>query len=458
MTEEILPSSFRDPSGFVFRRDGALLRQINPPYKENYTALMSSGLYQSLVDEGLLVPHEDLGPGSAQSDDAVTVIRPEQIPFISYPYEWCFGQLKDAALATLRIQKIALEHGMSLRDSSAYNIQFRDGRPVLIDTLSFETRREGEPWVAYRQFCQHFLAPLALMSHVDVRLGSLSRQYIDGVPLDLASTMLPRRTKLRPALGLHIHAHARSQKKHQGEAIDASAPKRAFTARAMEGLIESLSGAVRRQTWEPKGSTWIGYYADAGSYSDASLKHKRELVERFLDQADPKVVWDLGANTGVFSRLAAARGALTVSFEFDPACVEASYQQTLAAGEKNILPLIMDLNSPSPAIGWENRERLAFAERGPADTAMALALIHHLAIGNNVPLSRIASFFRALCRSLIVEFVPKSDPKAQLLLASREDIFPSYTREAFEDSFSKVFRIERTEEIKDSDRVLYLMR
>jgi len=458
MSESVLPSSFRDPSGFVFTRSGELLRQVNRSFEEHFTHFISSGLYDALVADGLLVPHEDLGSKAVVTSDGLTVIKPERIPFISHPYEWCFGALKDAALATLRIQKRALEHGMSLRDSSAYNIQFRDGKPVLIDTLSFEVRREGQPWVAYRQFCQHFLAPLALMSHVDVRLGAMSRLYIDGIPLDLASAMLPKKTKRRPALGLHIHAHARSQRKHQGEAIDTSAPKRPFSERAMQGLLESLSGAVRRQTWEPRGSTWVGYYDEAGSYSDASLEHKRLLVDRFLAELSPSVVWDLGANTGMFSRVAAARGALTISWEYDPACVEANYQQMRSADEKNLLPLVLDLTNPSPAIGWDNTERESFAERGPADVAMALALVHHLAIGNNVPLPRVAESFRRLCRSLIVEFVPKSDPKTQLLLASREDIFPTYTREGFEKAFSEVFSIEQAEEVKGSDRVLYLMR
>jgi hypothetical protein len=169
----VVPSSFRDPSGFLFSKDGSIYRQVNIVYRKNYHHLMGSGRYDSLVDSGLLVSHEEVGTDHAASDTAYKMLKPELIPFISYPYEWCFSQLKDAALTTLDIQKRALDHGMTLKDSNAYNIQFRNGRPVLVDTLSFEAYREGQPWVAYTQFCQHSLAPLALMSYTDIRLNQL---------------------------------------------------------------------------------------------------------------------------------------------------------------------------------------------------------------------------------------------------------------------------------------------
>lgn len=451
------PGSFRDPSGFLFYRDGVLYRQVNGYYREHYDHLVSSGLYRALADTRLLIPHEEADVSLAATPDAYRVLRPEMIAFVSYPYEWSFSQLKDAALTTLEIQKVALDHGMSLRDASAFNIQFRRGRPVLIDTLSFEKLVEGRPWVAYRQFCQHFLAPLALMTYRDVRLGQLSRIHIDGVPLELAGTLLPRRTRLRPSLALHIHAHARSQQKHADDAA-APRPRTRFTLQAFRGLIESLESAVRRLTWEPERSTWIGYYQEGDSYTAEGLEHKKELVDKFLAEAGPKVVWDLGGNVGLYARIAARSGIPTVCFDVDPVCVEMNYRETVAKGETDVLPLVLDLTNPSPALGWEGRERMSLAERGPADLALALALIHHLVIGNNVPLGRLAEFFRDVCRWLVVEFVPKSDPKVRVLLATREDIFPDYTREGFERAFGSSFAVERREEIRNSDRTLYLMR
>ena len=212
-------ASFRDPSGFLFTRDGVLYRQVNQVYAEDYRKLMDSGLYAKLVKAGLLIPHTEVDIEPANKKLAFKVLCPEYVPFISYPYEWSFGQLKDAALATLSIQKRALKAGMVLKDASAYNIQFQRGKPTLIDTLSFEIYQEGEPWVAYRQFCQHFLAPLALMAYQDVRLSQLLRVYIDGIPLDLASELLPARTRWNLGLATHIHLHARAQKRYAEVAV-----------------------------------------------------------------------------------------------------------------------------------------------------------------------------------------------------------------------------------------------
>lgn len=455
MTRAPLPSSFRDPSGFVFLRDGAVHRQVDGSYAEHYDHLMGSGLYQALVDAGLLVPHVELS--AEPTDGAHRVLRPRQVPFISYPYEWCFGQLRDAALTTLRIGELALDHGMSLRDASAYNIQFLDGRPVLIDTLSFETWQEGAPWVAYRQFCQHFLAPLALMSLVDIRLGQLLRIHLDGVPLDLAARLLPASTHLRPGLQLHVHSHAKSQARHAADPAAGTGTGR-FSERAYRGLLDSLRSIVEKLRWEPGGTEWADYAEAGDSYSEAALGLKEKLVADFLDEVTPSTVFDLGANTGSFSRLASERGAVTVAFDSDPSAVEAGYRRVSADGDTRLLPLLCDLVNPSPGIGWQHAERDSLTDRGPADCVLALALLHHLAISNNVPLRRVADLCRALGEWLIVEFVPKSDAKVATLLATREDIFSDYTVEGFEAAFTEAFTLERREAIEGSERTLYLLR
>jgi hypothetical protein len=429
---------------------------VNEVYRPHYEHLMDSGLYEKLVGAGLLVSHrEDDAPGA--TPEAFKVLLPERVPFISYPYEWCFGQLKDAALATLAIQDLALDHGMSLRDSSAYNIQFLRGKPVLIDTLSFERLQEGSPWNAYRQFCQHFLAPLALMSMTDVSLGQLSRVHLDGIPLNLAAALLPGRTRLRPSLQIHIHAHARSQDKHAGGSVSKGDVKGRFSMRAFRGLIESLRSAIDGMDWNPS-SHWSDYYDEAGSYTDEGNEDKQREVDSFIRAVDPTTVWDLGANTGRYSRIAVEHGAFTIAFDMDPASVEANYRSAVTDGLSTLLPLVLDLTNPSPPIGWRNRERMSLAERGPADLALALALIHHLAIGNNVPFAQIAAAFAELAKTLVVEFVPKSDPKVQHLLSSREDIFSDYDEDGFVAGFEQHFAIESRAPISGSDRVLYLMR
>ncbi len=418
---------------------------------------MSSGLYDHLVDAGLMLSHQEVTLDRAMSAEAYKVVRPQRLDFVSYPYEWSFSQLRDAALVTLTIQKAAMQHGMSLRDASAYNIQFHRGRPVLIDTLSFEALREGEPWIAYRQFCQHFLAPLALMSYRSARLGRLSQLHIDGLPLDLTASLLPFRARLRLPLLLHLFFHAKGQKRLAAGSSADSANRKAFSSRAFHGLIESLESGVARLRPQRRGSQWVDYYQEASHYSQEALEHKKELVSELIEEVAPKDVWDLGANVGVFSRIASDRGINTVCFELDAAAVDENYRKVKERRETNVLPLVIDLLNPSPGIGWENQERMTLTERGPASLAMALALVHHLAIANNVPLPRVAKFLSELCGHLIIEFVPKGDEKVQEMLARRDDIFPEYTEEGFERAFEERFEIVRREGIKGSARALYLM-
>lgn len=448
------PGSFRDPSGFVFFQDDSIYRQVDISYRENYDHLMRSGIYRDLVDSGLLISHAEINPAHSEDFRAYRILKPELIPFISYPYEWCFSQLKDAALVTLEIQKRALKSGMTLKDASAYNVQFKQGRPVFIDTLSFERYHEGEAWVAYRQFCQHFLAPLALMSQKDIRLGQLFRVHLDGIPLDLASFLLPFRSRFRFSLFAHIHLHAKSQRYFSNKNPDFSARRMSLVS--LLGLVDNLESAVRQLKWKPAKSEWGDYYQN-NNYSDAARQHKSRLVAEFLERIDPKSVWDLGANTGHFSRIAAAQGIPTISFDIDFSAVEKNYLECKEKEESLILPLVLDLANPSPGIGWENRERLSLEKRGPANTALALALVHHLAISNNLPLEKVAGFFSRICNRLIIEFIPKEDRQVQRLLSTREDIFTDYNQKAFESAFEKYFTLHDSTKINDTARTLYLM-
>lgn len=264
----VVPGSFRDPSGFVFTVDGEVYRQVNRCYQGHYDLLMSSGLYDNLTSNALMVPHQQVDLALAQTGDAYKILKPARIEFISYPYSWCYSQLKDAALLSLEIQQRALAFGVSLKDCSAFNIQFIDGRPILMDTLSFEAYREGEPWMAYGQFCQHFLAPLALASYVDVRLLRLLRIHIDGIPLDLASLLLPRRTWANLGLLMHLHLHGRAQKSLAGKAV--GLPLRGMNRVAMMGLLDSLRATIEKMNWKPRGN-WQDYYSFS-NYTAAALE------------------------------------------------------------------------------------------------------------------------------------------------------------------------------------------
>jgi hypothetical protein len=310
--------------------------------------------------------------------------------------------------------------------------------------------------MGYKQFCENFLGPLALISYKDIRLSRMLREYIEGIPLDLISSLLPKKTYLDFHLIIHIHLHARYQKNYSNKQSSVVKSK-TMSKKSLLGLINSLESAIKKMYWNPSESEWGDYYSNS-PHVPKFLEEKINLVSGYLDFLKPKVIWDLGANTGVFSRISSNKGIPTISMDIDPGCVETNYLQALEKGEKNLLPIWVDLNNPSPGIGWDNKERMSLQERGPVDTILVLALIHHLAISNNVPLLNIARFFSNICQSLIIEFVPKSDFMVQKMLATREDIFPDYTQVLFEKIFQKYFKIIKTGEISNSDRTLYLMK
>ena len=400
------PSSFRDPSSFIFTRDNMLIRQINTQYQADYEQLMNSGLYKKLTEQSLLISHTASDIPAPDPQTAYKIIAPEPVSFISYPYEWCFNQLKDAALTTLSIQKLAIAKGMSLKDASAYNIQFHKGKPVFIDTCSFEKYQPSLPWAAYRQFCRHFLCPLALSVYLDSRLNNLLRVHIDGIPIDLASTLLPLITRFNIGLLTHIHLHAKSDQAFSGKKINTKKLK--MTRTALEGILNNLVSTIKHLKLKPQKTEWATYYNDT-NYSNSGTAHKKKIVAEMLRSLAPKTVWDLGANTGVFSNIAAATGIETIAFDNDPSALEQHYRSCRTQFLTNVLPLWLDLANPSPAIGWQNQERMSLIDRGPADTVMVLAMLHHLAIGNNVPFEKIAEFLSSVAKSLIIEFIPKED-------------------------------------------------
>jgi hypothetical protein len=455
------PASFRDPSGYVFRRDGVLYRAIQPAAMADWAAFEERGLAAALMGEGLLVRHAPASVDLAPLPGAALVIRPRELPLISYPYEWAFSQLREAALLTLEAQRRALEVGMWLRDASAFNVQFDRGRPLLIDSLSFEVADPSAPWPAYRQFCKHFLAPLALMAHRDVRCGLMLRDFIDGLPLDLTAGLLPLRTRLGGLLPhLHLHASADRRVQHMQIAGADAAPSAPNRARAMsvtrhQALLDSLRRTVEGLRLE-LGGHWLSYTRET-SYTPEGAESKRKIVERMLAEAGGKVVWDLGANVGTYSDLAAGPGRQVIAFDQDPSVVELHWRNLAPHARASVLPLVMDLTNPSPALGWAHQERRSLLERGPADLAMALALVHHLVIGNNVPLPRLADVLARAGRRLVVEFVPREDPMVQQLLASRRDIFTDYSLDGFRAAFGERFVTLDEAPVADSLRTLFLM-
>jgi hypothetical protein len=440
----------------MFEYQGELFRAVNRSYQPDYDHFLASGLCRELINQGLMVPFEEMEPTQFGLPDLYKILKPERIQFISYPYEWAFNMLKDAALLTLKIQKLALEHGMSLKDASAYNVQFQKGKPVFIDTLSFELYPIDHAWTAYRQFCQHFLAPLALMTYIDPGLNRMFIIYLDGIPLDLAVKMLPLRSRFSLGLYLNIFLHSKSQKKYNSIRKRVVDGKQKFSLRSMRSLVDGLESTVHSLRWKARGTEWADY-TNENVHSVEYIQFKNNVISGWLDAVKPEIIWDLGANTGDYSRLAAQKGIDIISFDMDPSCVNKNYEMVKNNRETNIHPLLLDILNPSPSIGWEGIERISFYNRNRPDLVMALAIIHHLAISANIPLDLIAKHLAGLASHLIIEFVPKEDDKVKLLLLNREDIFPDYTQIYFEKAMLKYFNIEQKIPADCNLRIFYLM-
>ena len=449
------PTSFRDPAGFVFHEGGLFKRAISHVGLNDYEQMMSSGLYEQLTDQELLLSHhEDSARGELQQGVA-KVIVPEQLKFISYPYEWCFDQLKDAALLTLEIQRRALNIGMALKDASFFNVQFHRGKPVFIDTLSFEIDTD-RPWVAYRQFCEHFLSPLLLAAHVDSGFHRYLATSIDGFDLSVTHRLLPLRVRLQPGVFMHVGLHARSQQKH-AQADQGRAPTSIrMSSQRKIAVIESLISTVQKIHPRQKKSSWSTYYADASHYSDESEAFKKQAVEKAVRDCGPKLVFDLGGNVGNYSRVVTGLGIDCVCYDQDPLSVNENYVRSRDNGDSHMLPLVMDLTNPTPPLGFGGKERMGLLDRPGPDLVLALAVVHHLRITGNVPLSLLVDFLARLSGRVLIEFVPKEDPLVQGLLAAREDIFDDYEEAAFEEAFQAHFQMAWRSPIPGTKRTLYL--
>lgn len=447
-------SSYRDPSGFIFLHDGICYRQVNKIFKDDFDFFISSGCYESLVKKGLLIPHQIINGNLTGSREYYKTLQPEPVKFISYPYEWSFDMLKDAALLTLQLVKEVISYGLILKDATPYNIQWHGRKLIFIDTLSFEKYNEQEPWIAYRQFCECFLSPLLLMHYSKMPLHQMQLAYPEGIPLAVTKSLLPARSKFSFHTYLHIHLHAvmSSKKKVSNTRINK------FSKQKLLNLISSLETLITKLKLPGQRSAWSEYYEEA-SQRNNYLESKKTLIRQWLNTLnDIETAVDLGANNGECSRLLSEKNIYTVAADFDPYCINNLYNSLKKTGEKNIQPLIIDLSNPSPSIGVNNKERSSFIRRVQVDLVMALAIIHHLAIGKNIPFDMIADLLQRISRKyLVIEFVPKSDEKIQLILSGKKDVYTMYTEEYFEQAFKKYYRIAGKETIGTSARILYLM-
>lgn len=437
-----IPASFKDPSGKVFSDNGNIYRVIFKGGAVEYENARDSGIYNKLIDAGLLISHTETDEFSSAPDDAVYCLHHPRLPFISYPWEWPFSFLKDAGLIHLDAMEMLIEKGFWLRDANAFNVQYDGSRLRLIDTLSVGKIVPSSPWVAYGQFCAHFLAPLAMAAYCDIQTLSLWRNFIDGFPLDMAAKMLPFAKRYKPRLFIHLTLHSRFQNaadRKDDIGKTKSVKKPTVSQNALIGIVRSLRKTIAGIHWKSSSKIWEAYH-DIRTYASDDISKKATFVDSVVSRLKPKTVWDLGANTGEFSLIAASHGAFVLSIDYDIACTERLYQNLSADAKlKNILPITMNLANPSPSLGWNNHERMSLNERGPADLVLALALIHHLVFSSCVPLSLVAEWFATISNHLIVEFVPPDDPMVEKLLMNRGDDHHPYTLEKFKSDFGLFF-------------------
>ena len=451
------PASFRDPSGHIFHVGGRILRSVTARAAPHYEHVRNSGRLQAWVDRGWVVPTREVPRTElpAAESDVRFVLEHEPIPFISYPYEWPFAALKAAALLHLDLQLDALEHDIQLSDASAYNVQFTGAHPVFIDVLSFRQYRPGDYWVGHRQFCEQFLNPLLLRALAGVPHNAWYRGSIEGIAAEDLTRVLPTRRKLSWNVLSHVTLPARMAARSAGSSRAAAAPRRALPRSSYAGLLSQLRNWIAGLV--PCGAdktTWSDYDA-THTYSDEERTRKREVVAEFVTRTRPAMLWDVGCNTGGYSQLALESGAShVVGFDADHGALDRAFQR---ASDRSLafLPLYLDAANPTPEQGWQQQERRGLRSRGPADALLALAFVHHLAIGRNVPLDWLAAWLTSLAPRGIVEFVQKDDPTVRLMLAAREDIFDRYDEASFTAALSRHARIVRTVTVSATGRRLF---
>ena len=454
MKETGKDTAFKNLQGFVSCKEHKIYRKIPSGHVGNIQKIMESGLYKKLLDKKYIVPFEE-----ADTDDEKSgKIFASPSPFYySYAYEWAFSQLKDAALLLLSSQKLALEHGMTINSAKCENIQFYGGKPLIFDIFIFEEYNDKKNNDFYEEFCRMFLAPLAIMSYTDVRLGQLLKTYIKGIPLDLTCHILPITANLNMGLVTHIFKHAKRIKEKELAAEKNTVQSKKQQSLQTKENLKSLADCIKSLSFPDSKTEWGNFYKHT-SYSDKAFFAKKEIITNYLDKVHPELVYDLGSNRGKFSRIASNKKINTVAFDIDAVAVEKNYLHAKKAKETHILPLFQDLTNPSSDMGFMNAQKTGFMKRTRPDLTMALAILPHLVLKNGLKFEEVAKFLRTLSAYLIIEFVPAEDKKVKQIISALEEEFPDYTKERFARVFEKFFDILDEHSVADTKRTIYLMK
>lgn len=452
--------SFRDPGGFVVNVGGRVFRFINERFLDDWQYFSASPLFADLEREQLLVSTFDVDIDTRNKlglqDFSGEIIEHQRIPFVSYPYEWSFGMLKDAGLLHLDIIERCLRHDIILKDATAYNAQFIGSRPVFIDVLSFARLEEGEPWAGYSQFCKMFLFPLMLQAYKQIPFQGWLRSELDGLDPVVFSRLMTGRDLLRPGVLMHVRLQAWMRKKLEASTYSTRGKIKAagFSKAAIIKNIGGLRRLLHKLAPVENRTGWVDY-TETHTYSEQGFLQKEEFVRQAIVDRRPELLWDMGCNTGHFSRLASEHAGYIVALDSDAASVETFYQSLKKERRGNVLPLVSNLANLSPAQGWASRERQSLPERGRPDMVLCLALIHHMTISANVPLPSFIAWLAELGASLVIEFVAKEDAMVQRLLLNKDDTYDDYNRLFFEECLGKFFRVLESRSLPGGARFVY---
>jgi len=458
------PGSFRDPQSRVFVDEGRILRVLSASAAADFAALEGTDFYRRFLEDGRLIETHRLAGGDAEAllpalggGAREAVLEHRRVATISYPFEWSFSMLRDAALLTLDVQLAALGEGLTLKDASAYNVQFENARPVFIDLGSFERLESGAPWAGYLQFCQHFLYPLLLQAHKGVDFQPFLRGRLDGILPETMAPLFRGHERLRAGVLSHVWLQARLRRSAQdaGAGLRSELRRAGFSKELVLANVRGLRRLVERLEWRPQGSAWVDYAA-THSYSEGDHAAKRSFVERVVARRRWGVVWDLGANTGTFSRLVAPQAEVVLALDADHATVDRLYRELRAeVSPPAVLPLVQDLADPSPGLGWRGKERPRLADRARPDLILGLALIHHLALSANLPLAEVLEEFASLGCEAVLEWVDRADPMVERLLRHKSERHEDYDLARFETEIAARFALRSREELSSGSRILY---
>ncbi len=450
--------SFRDRQGRVFYSGEQVFRALSNKAWKDWQRLSATRFFKEYSARGLIIPTREATDAAPQALEGnwAGVLEHHKIPFVSYPYEWCFGMLQDAALLQLDLLLASLREDMVLKDASSYNIQWMGSQPVFIDTGSFEEFRQGQPWAGYRQFSQLFLFPLLLQSYKNLPFQPLLRGRVDGISAADCNAIMSLRDLFRSGVLSHVYLQSKLEKRYgtAGTDVRKALHTAGFKKELITANLKKLHKLISRLQWNPSGSTWSEYASD-NTYSDSDTRHKRRFVQKLADAHPRRLVWDLGCNTGVYSRIAAANSDYVVSIDADQLAVERLYRQLKEEKNSKVLPLVNELADYSPDLGWRGSERRGLTSRDKPDLILALALIHHMVISANIPVSEFVSWLAETGGELVLEFVDKSDPMVQTLLRNKDDQYADYEKGFLEKNLKRFYRIERQEELESKSRTLY---